>query len=271
MYLPATHRSLANDASGDLTLTSAANEIAAQAPGGVLHAPEFYAAIQDGKIASSIPDDRLRLIFTCCHPALGQMAQVALTLRRFAACRRPTSPGPFSSERRHRMIAHYMSDVNHLLSRERESATTRTANTSPHSRSASYLSPTIVCPRALTGSPVVDSVSRHKPCHGRAAASNGCAAPGLQSYGTKTVRCPMALSAALTSSRAAGRSASTASASIQASLSGTQLVADKATVDSPDFVSQKQEQALGNGRCRQFTQAGSRSSGGVSAWTLRAR
>jgi RNA polymerase sigma-70 factor, ECF subfamily len=28
-----------------------------------------------------VPDDRLRLIFTCCHPALGQEAQVALTLR----------------------------------------------------------------------------------------------------------------------------------------------------------------------------------------------
>ncbi len=27
------------------------------------------------------PDDRLRLIFTCCHPALNQEAQVALTLR----------------------------------------------------------------------------------------------------------------------------------------------------------------------------------------------
>ena len=27
------------------------------------------------------PDDRLRLIFTCCHPALNQQAQVALTLR----------------------------------------------------------------------------------------------------------------------------------------------------------------------------------------------
>lgn len=27
------------------------------------------------------PDDRLRLIFTCCHPALSQEAQVALTLR----------------------------------------------------------------------------------------------------------------------------------------------------------------------------------------------
>ena len=29
----------------------------------------------------AVPDDRLRLIFTCCHPALGQAAQVALTLR----------------------------------------------------------------------------------------------------------------------------------------------------------------------------------------------
>jgi RNA polymerase sigma-70 factor (ECF subfamily) len=31
--------------------------------------------------ASDIPDDRLRLIFTCCHPALAPEAQVALTLR----------------------------------------------------------------------------------------------------------------------------------------------------------------------------------------------
>ncbi len=29
----------------------------------------------------AIPDDRLRLIFTCCHPALAREAQVALTLR----------------------------------------------------------------------------------------------------------------------------------------------------------------------------------------------
>jgi RNA polymerase sigma-70 factor (ECF subfamily) len=29
----------------------------------------------------SVPDDRLRLIFTCCHPALAPAAQVALTLR----------------------------------------------------------------------------------------------------------------------------------------------------------------------------------------------
>jgi RNA polymerase sigma-70 factor (ECF subfamily) len=31
--------------------------------------------------AESVEDDRLRLVFTCCHPALGSDAQVALTLR----------------------------------------------------------------------------------------------------------------------------------------------------------------------------------------------
>jgi RNA polymerase sigma factor (sigma-70 family) len=31
--------------------------------------------------AEDVPDDRLRLIFTCCHPALAPDAQVALTLR----------------------------------------------------------------------------------------------------------------------------------------------------------------------------------------------
>jgi RNA polymerase sigma factor (sigma-70 family) len=31
--------------------------------------------------AEDVPDDRLRLIFTCCHPALAPEAQVALTLR----------------------------------------------------------------------------------------------------------------------------------------------------------------------------------------------
>lgn len=34
--------------------------------------------------ALEIQDDRLRLIFTCCHPALGHEAQVALTLRTLA-------------------------------------------------------------------------------------------------------------------------------------------------------------------------------------------
>jgi RNA polymerase sigma-70 factor (ECF subfamily) len=34
-----------------------------------------------GQEEEKVPDDRLRLIFTCCHPALNQPAQVALTLR----------------------------------------------------------------------------------------------------------------------------------------------------------------------------------------------
>jgi RNA polymerase sigma-70 factor (ECF subfamily) len=32
-------------------------------------------------VATSVPDERLRLIFACCHPALAREAQVALTLR----------------------------------------------------------------------------------------------------------------------------------------------------------------------------------------------
>ena len=32
-------------------------------------------------LESEIPDERLELIFTCCHPALALDAQVALTLR----------------------------------------------------------------------------------------------------------------------------------------------------------------------------------------------
>jgi RNA polymerase sigma-70 factor (ECF subfamily) len=48
-----------------------------------LHAiaqPEFAPEPPDVDEAS-IPDDRLRLIFTCCHPSLSSEAQVALTLR----------------------------------------------------------------------------------------------------------------------------------------------------------------------------------------------
>jgi RNA polymerase sigma-70 factor (ECF subfamily) len=36
-----------------------------------------------------VPDDRLRLIFTCCHPALAPSAQVALTLRLIAGLQTP--------------------------------------------------------------------------------------------------------------------------------------------------------------------------------------
>ncbi|MGH3588513.1 MAG: RNA polymerase sigma factor, partial [Pseudonocardia sp.] len=37
-----------------------------------------------GEPAEDIPDERLRLIFTCCHPALPFPARVALTLRTLA-------------------------------------------------------------------------------------------------------------------------------------------------------------------------------------------
>lgn len=41
----------------------------------LLHAPA------DAPEEGPVPDDRLRLIFTCCHPALAEPARIALTLR----------------------------------------------------------------------------------------------------------------------------------------------------------------------------------------------
>lgn len=38
-------------------------------------------AIDSEDVADDIPDERLRLIFTCCHPALEEKSRVALTLR----------------------------------------------------------------------------------------------------------------------------------------------------------------------------------------------
>jgi RNA polymerase sigma-70 factor, ECF subfamily len=49
------------------------DEYAADASVDTVEPPEFD--------PNEIPDDRLRLIFTCCHPALALDAQVALTLR----------------------------------------------------------------------------------------------------------------------------------------------------------------------------------------------
>jgi len=43
------------------------------------HEPEDDISTEE--MSSTYPDDRLRLIFTCCHPAINQEAQVALTLR----------------------------------------------------------------------------------------------------------------------------------------------------------------------------------------------
>ncbi len=44
-------------------------------------APEQIAALDAASEEETVTDDRLRLIFTCCHPALSEEAQVALTLR----------------------------------------------------------------------------------------------------------------------------------------------------------------------------------------------
>jgi RNA polymerase sigma-70 factor (ECF subfamily) len=41
----------------------------------------FEAVEGFAEMSSGYPDDRLRLIFTCCHPALNPEAQIALTLR----------------------------------------------------------------------------------------------------------------------------------------------------------------------------------------------
>ena len=48
-------------------------ELAAMTPASV--------AFSESAQESAVPDERLRLIFTCCHPALQEDAQVALTLR----------------------------------------------------------------------------------------------------------------------------------------------------------------------------------------------
>ena len=42
---------------------------------------ELSAPLSAGDEETPVPEDRLRLIFTCCHPALAPEAQVALTLR----------------------------------------------------------------------------------------------------------------------------------------------------------------------------------------------
>ena len=45
--------------------------------------PALEASVADEQTAAqpAVEDDRLRLIFTCCHPALAADAQIALTLR----------------------------------------------------------------------------------------------------------------------------------------------------------------------------------------------
>jgi RNA polymerase sigma-70 factor (ECF subfamily) len=47
--------------------------------------PDYEKALDE----AAIPDDRLRLIFTCCHPAIALDAQVALTLRTLGGLETP--------------------------------------------------------------------------------------------------------------------------------------------------------------------------------------
>jgi RNA polymerase sigma-70 factor (ECF subfamily) len=47
----------------------------------LLDVPGYTEDVVDKMDETTIPDERLELVFTCCHPALGLDAQVALTLR----------------------------------------------------------------------------------------------------------------------------------------------------------------------------------------------
>jgi RNA polymerase sigma-70 factor (ECF subfamily) len=69
----AAHRKLIDYARREHTRRSKADEL--------LHYGESRYEARDEDMSGYCEDDRLRLIFTCCHPALNQEAQVALTLR----------------------------------------------------------------------------------------------------------------------------------------------------------------------------------------------
>jgi RNA polymerase sigma-70 factor (ECF subfamily) len=66
-----------------LTTVSRRNALNAMRRGRTLAAklPLLVGSEGDEAVPDPIPDDRLRLIFICCHPALAREAQVALTLR----------------------------------------------------------------------------------------------------------------------------------------------------------------------------------------------
>ncbi len=57
--------------------------------------PELYIAPQEeSDMEDTIPDDRLKLMFTCCHPALALEAQIALTLHTLGGLSTPEVAGP---------------------------------------------------------------------------------------------------------------------------------------------------------------------------------
>jgi RNA polymerase sigma-70 factor (ECF subfamily) len=69
----ARHRSIDRSRRDARTVALSALAVPPESP-----PPAAVAALDD---ESGVEDDRLRLVFTCCHPALAQEAQVALTLR----------------------------------------------------------------------------------------------------------------------------------------------------------------------------------------------
>jgi RNA polymerase sigma-70 factor (ECF subfamily) len=75
-WLISTARFRAIDAGRRQARLDAAVDAVAEA----LHAGGDDGALADPDV-EHLPDDRLRLIFTCCHPSLGDEAQLALTLR----------------------------------------------------------------------------------------------------------------------------------------------------------------------------------------------
>jgi RNA polymerase sigma-70 factor (ECF subfamily) len=78
-WLTTTARNRAVD-----VLRRRANESAKLRNAALLQPPEPAGDADSGGGDSGIADDRLRLIFTCCHPALPLEARVALTLRTLA-------------------------------------------------------------------------------------------------------------------------------------------------------------------------------------------
>jgi predicted RNA polymerase sigma factor len=59
-------------------------------------------AVEDEMDETTIPDERLELIFTCCHPALATEAQVALTLSALGGLDTPEIADAFIVSRRRR-------------------------------------------------------------------------------------------------------------------------------------------------------------------------
>jgi RNA polymerase sigma-70 factor, ECF subfamily len=80
----ARRESARQDKHAQAALLSSAQLSGAQLSAAQLSAAHLSAAqlaVPESVEEEPVPDDRLRLMFTCCHPALGSVAQVALTLR----------------------------------------------------------------------------------------------------------------------------------------------------------------------------------------------